>query len=69
MGQALQGKTIAYWRSLIQSCLESHSISHQDYLKLICLLLSGKGLSLEDYQQINTIFDCIQLGRLQIDYT
>lgn len=69
MGQALQGKTIVYWRSLIESCLDSHSISHQDYLKLTCLLLSGKGLSIEDYQQINAVFDRIQLGRLRITYT
>ncbi|OAB55449.1 hypothetical protein AY600_07455 [Phormidium willei BDU 130791] len=69
MGQALQGKTIGYWRSLIDSCLDSHVISHQDYLKLTCLLLSGQGLSAEDYQQINAIFDRIQLGRIQIVYT
>ncbi|USR92932.1 hypothetical protein NEA10_09530 [Phormidium yuhuli AB48] len=68
MGQPSQGKAIATMRSLVESCLESHSISHQDYLTLSCMMLSGKGLSMEDYQTINSVFDRIQIGRIRVVY-
>ncbi|NMG59971.1 hypothetical protein E1H12_15960 [Geitlerinema sp. P-1104] len=68
MGQPSSGKAIATMRSLVESCLESHSITHQDYLTLSCLMLSGKGLSVEDYQAINSVFDRIQLGRVRVIY-
>ncbi|MCC5899737.1 hypothetical protein [Sodalinema gerasimenkoae] len=68
MGQPSPGKTLATMRSLVESCLESHSITHQDYLTLSCMMLSGKGLSMEEYQEINVVFDRIQLGRVRVIY-
>ncbi|MGC9504704.1 hypothetical protein [Baaleninema sp.] len=66
MAKASQAKPNATLHQSIERILDSNRISRQDYLQLTSAMLSGKGLTDEDYRQLNSVFDRFQLGRLKV---
>ncbi|MDC0835660.1 hypothetical protein AY599_24475 [Leptolyngbya valderiana BDU 20041] len=66
MAKASQGKPNVTLQQSIERILDSNRISRQDYLQLTSAMLAGKGLTDEDYRQLNSVFDRFQLGRLKV---
>lgn len=66
MGQSSSAKLNLNVQGAIDRILERNYLSRQEYLQLTSAMLSGQGLADDDYSNLNTLFDRLQLGRIEI---
>lgn len=53
-------------RQQIDLCLNSERITRREYLQLTSIVLSNKNIVEEDLNQINRVFDRVQMGRIKL---
>ena len=52
--------------ALVDSCIAARNISYNQYQELSAMVLADGNIDDQERQQINRLFDAIQIGRVKI---